>query len=135
MTDATFEQQGELKRRKEHLEVPQATDSSCSSSSSSESSTDTETGLVDMCTFLCENSEAESRCRGGPVTLDPTEWDFSKADCRNKYRKLVENSKPLLLIGSPIGSASTGQPSTSRGDKEQHRRFCTWHSSVSSTKY
>ena len=28
MTDATVEQQGEPKRRREHLEVPQATDSS-----------------------------------------------------------------------------------------------------------
>ena len=33
--------------------------------------------------------------------------------------ELVENSKPLLLIGSPIDSASMGQPSTSRGDIEQ----------------
>ena len=39
MTDATVEQQGEPKRRKEHPEMPQATDSSGSSSSSSESST------------------------------------------------------------------------------------------------
>ena len=41
MTDATVEQQGEWKRRREHPEVPQAADSSSSSSSSSESSTDT----------------------------------------------------------------------------------------------
>ena len=109
------------KRRKEHPEMPQAADSRSSSSSSNESSTDTEMGLVDMRTIRCENSEAESRCRGGPVTLDLMEWDFDKADCRNKCRKLVENSKPLLLIGSPIGSASTGQPSTGRGDKEQAR--------------
>ena len=52
MTDATVEQQGEPKRRREHLEVPQATDSSSSSSSSSESSTDTEMGLVDVCTTI-----------------------------------------------------------------------------------
>ena len=47
MTDATVKQQGEPKRRKEHLEGPQARDSSCSSSSSSisESSTDTEIGV------------------------------------------------------------------------------------------
>ena len=44
MTDATVEQQRESKRRREHLDVPQATDSSSSSSSSSESSTDTEMG-------------------------------------------------------------------------------------------
>ena len=110
MTDATVEQQGEPKRRREHLEVPQATDSRSSSSSSSESSTDTEMGLVDVRTILSDNSEVESRCRGGPVTLDLTEWDFSKADCRNKCRKVVENSKPLLLIGSPIDSVGTGQP-------------------------
>ena len=60
MTDTTIEQQGEPKRRREHLEVHQAADSSSnssSSSSSSESSTDTEMGLVDVCTFLTENSE------------------------------------------------------------------------------
>ena len=65
MTDATVEQQGQSKRRREHLEVPQATDSSSSSGSTSESSTDTEMGLVDMCTILSENYEAESLCRGG----------------------------------------------------------------------
>ena len=85
MTDATIEQQGEPQRRREHLEVPQAADSRSSSSSSSESSTDNEMGLVDVCTFLSENSQAESRCR--PVTLDLTEWDFSKAGCRTKCRK------------------------------------------------
>ena len=106
MTDAIVEQQEEPKRRKEHPEMPQAADSS---SSSSESSTDTEMGVVDMCTILSENSETESRCRGGPVTLDLTEWDFRKPGCRNKCRKLVENSRPLLLIGSPIDSG--------RGDK------------------
>ena len=113
MTDATVEQQGQPKRRREHLEVPQATDSS--SSSSSESSTDTDMGLVDMCTIISNTSEAACR----PVTLDLTEWNFSKAYCRNKFLKLVENSKPLLLIGSPIDSASMGQPSTSPGDIEQ----------------
>ena len=78
MTDATIEQQGEPKRRRVHLEVPQAAGSSSSSSSSSESSTDTEMGLVVVCTFLSGNSEAEIRCR--PVTLDLTEWYLSKAD-------------------------------------------------------
>ena len=109
MTDATVEPKGEPKRRKEHPEMPQAADgssSSSSSSSSSESSADTEMGLVDMRTILSENSETESRRRGGPVTLDLTEWEFSKADCRN-------NSKPLLLIGSPIDSG--------RGDRERAR--------------
>ena len=60
MTDATVEQQGETKRRREHPEVPQAADSS---SSSSESSTDTEMDLVDVCTILRDNSEAEGRCQ------------------------------------------------------------------------
>ena len=79
-----------------------------------ESSTDTEIGLVDVCTILSENSEAEGRRRGGPITIDLTKWDFNKADYRKKKRrKLVENSKPLLLIGSPIDSG--------RGDKEQAR--------------
>ena len=58
MTDATVEQQGESKRRREHPEVPQAAENSgCSSSRSSESSTDTEMGLVDVCTIICGNSE------------------------------------------------------------------------------
>ena len=118
-----FEQQGESKRRREHPEVPQAADSS----SSSKSSTDTEMGLVDVCTILCDISEAEGRCEGGPITLDLTKWDFSKADCRNKCRKLVENSKRLLLIGSPIDSG--------QGNKERARGFCKWHSSASCTKH
>ena len=46
VTDATVEQQGETKRRREYPEVPQAADSSCSSSS--ESSTDIEM-VVDVC--------------------------------------------------------------------------------------
>ena len=57
MTDATVEQQGESKRRREHPKVPQAAHSSSSSSSSrSESSTDTEMGSVDV--RFCVNSEA-----------------------------------------------------------------------------
>ena len=105
MTDETVDQQGESNRRREHPEAPQAADSICSrSSSSSESSTDTEMGLVDVPTIFCDNSEAESRYEGGPITLDLTKWDFNKADCRNKCRKMVDNSKPLLLIGSPIDS-------------------------------
>ena len=114
MPDATVEQQGESKRRRAHPEVPQAAESS-SSCSSSEGSTDTEMGLVDVCTILRSNSEAKGRCEGGPATLDLTKWDFNKADCRNKCRKLVENSKPLLLIGSPIDSG--------REDQELARAF------------
>ena len=81
--------------------------SSCASSyssSSSDSSTDTEMGFVDVCSILCDKSEAEGRCEGGPITLDLTKWDFSKADGRNRCRKLIENSEPLWLIGSPIDS-------------------------------
>ena len=51
MTDATVEQHGESKRRREHPELPQAVDSSSSSSSSSEGSTDTVMGSVEMCTI------------------------------------------------------------------------------------
>ena len=38
------------------------------------------------------------------MTLDLTKWDFNKADCRTRCRKLIENSKLLLLMGSPIDS-------------------------------
>ena len=73
MPEATVEQQGESKRRRDHPEVPQAAESSSSSSSSSsESSTDTEMGLVDVCTILRKTSEAKGRCEGGPATLDLT---------------------------------------------------------------
>ena len=65
MTDASVEQQGVSKKRRRHPGVPQAADSS---SSSSESSTDTEMGLVDVCKILCDNSEAEGRCEGCPIT-------------------------------------------------------------------
>ena len=76
-TDSTVEQQGESKRRREHPEVPQAADSSCSSSS--ESSTDTERGLVDVCTIHCDNSEEEGRRQGGPISLDLTKWRFQQS--------------------------------------------------------
>ena len=133
MTYATVEQQGESERRREHPEAPQAADSS--RSSSSESSTDTEMGLVDVCTILCGNSEratgtpvaaAEGR-EGGPVTLDLTNGEFNKTECRTRCRKLIENSKPLLLMGSPIDS--DGEAISKLG------RFCTWHSFVNYTKY
>ena len=71
-------------------------------------------GLVDVCTILRDNSEAEGRCDGGPITLDVTKWDFNKADCRTKCRKLIRNARPLLLIGSPIDSGE---------DKERARGF------------
>ena len=110
MTDASVEQ-GERKRCKEHPTVPEPADSS---GSSSESSTHTEKGLVDLCTILSENNpETEGCCRGGPATLELTMWDFNKADCRTRFRKLVEIWKPLLLSGSPIVSGG--------GDKEQAR--------------
>ena len=89
MTDESVEQQGELKRRREHPEAPQAADSS--SSSTCESSTAKEMGFVDVCTILCVNSLEDGR-EGGPITLDLTKWDFNKADCRTRCRKLIENS-------------------------------------------
>ena len=49
----------------------------------------------------------------GPKTRNLTKWDFNKVDCRTKCGILVENSKTLLLIGSPIGSGG--------GDKERAR--------------
>ena len=104
----------ESKRRREHPEVPQAADGRSSGSSSSERSTDTQMGLVDVCTILCDISEAEGRCEGGQVTFDLTKWDFNKADCRNKCRKLVESSKPLFVIGSPIDSGQ-GKKERARG--------------------
>ena len=110
MTDEIVEQQGGSKRRSEHPEVPHAARSR-STSSSSESSSDTEMGLVDVCTVL--HPEAKGRCQGGPETLDLTKWDFNKADCRNNCRQVVEKSKPLLMIGSPIVSG--------REDKERAR--------------
>ena len=61
MTDETFEQQGESRRRREHPGVPQAADSS---GSTSENSTDTEMGLVDVCTILRDNSEVSERDGG-----------------------------------------------------------------------
>ena len=122
MTDATVEQQGESRRRREHPGVRQAADSS---SSSSEGSTDTEIGLVDVCTILCGNSKVPKRngatgkpfavvegSEGGPTTLDLTKWDFNAADCRTSYRKMIENSKPLLLMGSPIDTDGEDEEQT-----------------------
>ena len=96
-------------------------------------------GLVDVCVILCGNSEratgkpvavteereggnsegateklvalAEER-EGVPITLDLTRWDFNKADCRSRCRKLMNNSKPLLLIGSPIDSGGEDEEQT-----------------------
>ena len=77
MPEATVEQQGEPKRRRDPPEVPQAAESSCSSSS--ESSTYTEIGLLDVCAIPRENSEAKRWCEGGPVNLEFTKWDFNKS--------------------------------------------------------
>ena len=41
-----------------------------------------------------------------------TKWDFNKADCRTRCRKLIENSKPLLLMGSPIDSDGEDEEQT-----------------------
>ena len=134
MTGVTVEQQGGSKRRREQPEVPQASQGSSSSSSSSGSSTDTEMGSVDVFAILCDNSEVSKRDRDtvklvavaegrggplrfaegredGPITLDLTTWDFNKARCRTKCRKLVENSKPLLADGS-----GGGDTERARGD-------------------
>ena len=54
---------------------------------------------------------AEER-EGGPVTLDLTEWDFNKADRRTRCRKWIENSKSLLLMGSPIDSDGEDEEQT-----------------------
>ena len=63
MTDATVEQQGESKRRREHPVLQAADGSSSNSSSSSENSTDTEVGLVDVCAIFCDNSKVSQRNR------------------------------------------------------------------------
>ena len=68
--------------------MPESADSSSSSSSSSESPTDRD----GICGCLFGYPEVQRRRRGGPVTPDFTTWDFKKADCRTKCRKLVENS-------------------------------------------
>ena len=47
----------------------------------------------DVCAILSENPEAQRRCRGGPVTLDLTTWDFNEAGCHTKCRKLVRQSR------------------------------------------
>ena len=54
---------------------------------------------------------AEGR-EGGLVTLDLTTWDFNNADCRTRCRKLMDNSKPLLLMGSPIDSDGDDEEQT-----------------------
>ena len=78
-------------------------------------------GLVDVGTTLRDKSAAEGRCESGPITLDLTKWDLNKADCR----KLVENSKPLLLIGSPIDS---GRENKERARGVLHLAFiCELH--------
>ena len=63
----------------------------------SASSTVTDTGLVDVCTIFCDNSGAESRCEGGPITHDLTKWDFNKADSRNKCRKNCRELETVVV--------------------------------------
>ena len=68
----------------------------------------------DVHTILCANSKVSKRNgstgklvavagrrEGGLVALDLTKWDFNEADCRTRCRNLIENSKSLLLRGSP----------------------------------
>ena len=44
--------------------------------------------------------------------LTLTEWDFNTADRRTKYRKWMQNAKPLLQIGSPIDSGGEDKERT-----------------------
>ena len=91
---------------------------------------------------------AEER-EGGPVTLGLTKWDFNKAVVPDQMQKidgkfetvvatsargtvfsskLIDSSKPLLLLGSLIDSGG--------GDKEENAGgSAPWHSSVNCTKY
>ena len=46
------------------------------------------------------------------VTIDLTKSDFNKADCRTRCRKLIEKSRPLLLMGSPIGADGEDEEQT-----------------------
>ena len=109
MTDASVEQ-GQPKRCKEHPTVPEQRPSVPAGAVRAQP---TEMGSVDVCSILYGNPETGGCRRGGLVTLDLTMWDFNKADCRNTCRPMVEISKPLLLIGSPLDLGG--------GDKEQAR--------------
>ena len=113
MTDATVEQQGESKRRTEHPEVPQTATAAMKAQPT-----------MKWDWWICVRfsvkiprgprkpvAVAEGR-EGGPATLDLTKWDFNKADCRTRCRKLIENSKPLLLMGSPIDSDGEDEQQT-----------------------
>ena len=77
-----------------------------------------------MCVRFCGNPEmaagkpvAVSEEREG-VTLDLAKWDFNKADCRTGCRKLIENSKPLLLMDH--------RSILMERTKSKLGRFCTW---------
>ena len=73
-----------------------------------------------MCTILSENPETEGCRRGGTVMSDLTMWDFNKAECRTRCRKLVKNSQLLCadLITKQLCWRST---------KSKHGRFYSWH--------
>ena len=69
-----------------------------------------EMGLVDVCTRK-PVAVAEGR-EGGPTTLD--ELGLKHSRLLDQMQKLIENSKPMLLIASPIDP--------SRENKERTRR-------------
>ena len=53
------------------------------------------------------HAERSGICPGWSLDLTTTNaegcpWDFSKASCRAEARKLVQEHRPLLLIGSPM---------------------------------
>ena len=102
---------------------PEAGDSS--SSSSSESSTDTEMVQVDVCTVLTRNSEGLRQCESSNLTdaVSPEMvLDSGNTNCRSRCRRLVEPSKPQLLMGSPLcirASANNGDADPVWWDMEQ----------------
>ena len=82
---------------------------------------------------ISENAETDGRSLGGPVTPDLTMWDFNKSDCLTKYRKLVHNSKPLLLIGSPLDFAGGVKQQARAGDDAPTQRDLTCASATVTT--
>ena len=110
MKDASVEH-GERERCNEHPTVPQSADSSINNSNECSTEPWEISGCVHDSFWKSRNRRLPSRWT--PVTPALTLWDFNKVGCRTKSRKLVENSKPLLLIASPID--------TDGGHKEQAR--------------
>ena len=107
MTDAIVEQQGEPKRRREHPEKPQVTDSSSSSSSSSssEGSTDTEMGLVEVCTI---SGLYDIQVHGGRYFLhthshSADSWEQSTVvDFMNRFPDTFQTVTDWSLFGQDV---------------------------------